>query len=119
MAKKEIEAKTRRSFPACCDIYEEDGNVVLRLQMPGVTKDKLNININGNELTIRGKRTSLKQEGKYLIREIPDGDFFQKYTIDDTIDRNKIDASLKNGILTITLSIKESEKPRKIDVVAK
>jgi HSP20 family protein len=117
--KKQIQAKTKRSLRACCDVYEEDGNIILRLEMPGVSKDKLDIKIDGNELTIHGGRQEISEEGKFLMREIYDGDFHQKYVIDDTIDRAKINASLEKGILNVTLGIKESEKPRKINVVAK
>ena len=106
----------RKAIPACCDIYEEDGKILLTLEMPGVTKEGLEIHTEGDELTISGRRDAAKQEGKYLTREIRDTDYFQKYTIDNTIDRDKIDAVLKNGILTVTLSIKESEKPRQITV---
>jgi len=111
------EATKRKTIPACCDIIEEDGKILLTLEMPGVNKDGLDINIEGDELSISGRRTMKEMpEGKYLTREIRDADFYQKYTIDNTIDRDKIDAALKNGILTVTLNLKESVKPRQITV---
>jgi HSP20 family protein len=84
-----------------------------------VTKDNLDVKIDGDQLAIHGKRPASGEKGTFLIREIPEGDFYQSYTIDDTIDRNKIDAALEKGILALTLHLKESEKPRKINVVAK
>jgi HSP20 family protein len=48
------------------------------------------------------------------MRERPSGTFRQVYTLDDTIDRNQIEASLEGGVLTLTLHRRESEKPRKI-----
>lgn len=111
------ETMKRRSIPACCDIFEKDGNILLTLEMPGVKKDGLDISVDGDELTISGRRMiTVNDRGKYLAREIKDTDYFQKYTIDNTIDRDKIDAILKNGILTVTLHVKESEKPRQITV---
>jgi len=120
MATKELEKTERRRYSACCDIYEDKGNVVLKMEMPGVSKENLDIKIDGDILMIHGKRNARHDEGaKYVIREIRDGDYYQEYTIDDTIDRNKINAALEKGILTLTLSIKESEKPRKISVISK
>ena len=122
MADKSIEKRneTRPSIRACCDVLERDGEITLRLEMPGVTKEALSVNIDGNQLEIRGMRDlPVKTEGTYLIREIRDADFHQIYTIDETIDRNKIDASMKNGVLTLTLGLKESQKPRKIQISAK
>jgi HSP20 family protein len=118
---KELEqTQMRRSVRACCDIYEGDGSIVLRIEMPGVNKDNLNINVDGDVLTVVGKRADdSPPEGEYLIREMRRADYLQTYTLDETIDRNKIDATLSNGILLLTLGIKESEKPRKITVTAK
>jgi len=111
------ETTRRKAIPACCDIFEEDGKIILSLEMPGVTRENLEISTEGDELTISGRRDREKvPEGKYLTREIRDADYFQKYTIDSTIDREKIDAVFKNGILKVTLNLKESEKPRQITV---
>jgi HSP20 family protein len=109
----------RRSTPAKCDIYEEGGRVVLSLEMPGVNKDNLDIRIDADKLIIDGRRAEAPADAAYLVREIRDCDFHHEFTIDDTIDRNKIDAVIKNGVVTLTLVIKESEKPKKIAVIAK
>jgi len=120
MANKELETKKRRYYPACCDIYEDKGNVVLRMEMPGVTRENLDIKIDGDILIIHGKKTgNYNDKTKFLIHEVREGDYYHEYSLDYTIDRNKIDAALDKGILTLTLSIKESEKPRKINVVSK
>jgi len=119
MATRELEKTKRRFSPACSDIYEEKGNLILKMEMPGVTKENLEIRIENDTLLIHGKRDMYRDEkANYIIREIRDGDFYHEYTIDHTIDREKIDASLQKGVLTLTLSLKESEKPRKIDVVS-
>jgi len=115
---KELEMK-RRTYPAACDIFEENGRVICRMEMPGVTKDNLDIKSDGEQLIISGRKILNQPQGEYRMREIRDGDYYHEFTIDDTIDRNKIDAAIKNGVVTLTLGIKESEKPRKINVVAK
>ncbi len=115
------EQKTmRKTMAAPCDIFEEGGKIVLRLDMPGVAKNGLSVHVENDELQISGKREAAgTASGRYLVREIPDRDYYQAYTLDSTIDRNKIEAELARGRLVVTLSIKESEKPRKIEVLAK
>jgi len=102
--------------PFCFICEEEEGVVTLKLEMPGVGKDQLDIDVDGNELQITGKREASGSEGTYLMRERPSGTFRQVYTLDDTIDRNKIAASLEGGVLTLNLHRRESEKPRKINI---
>jgi len=102
--------------PICFICEEEQGVVTLKLEMPGVGKDQLDIDVDGNELQITGKREPGSGEGTYLMRERPSGTFRQAYTLDDTIDHNKIEASLEGGVLTLNLHRRESEKPRKITI---
>ncbi|QEN06543.1 Hsp20/alpha crystallin family protein [Oceanispirochaeta crateris] len=108
----------RRTFCAPCNIYREDSKVVLTMEMPGVSKDELEVKIDGNLLILHGSKKAKSLQGRYRVKEIPEGDFHQEYTIDDTIDRERIEARMEKGILTLTLYIKESEKPRKIKVKA-
>ncbi len=112
-------AENNFSRHSCCDIREEKDHIVMRLEMPGVSKDGLNINVDGSKLMIEGKRSGKDIEGKWLVREIRPGNYRREYTIDETIDRNAIEASLENGVLTLTLGISEAVKPRKINVVSK
>jgi HSP20 family protein len=102
--------------PICFICEEEAGVITLKLEMPGVNKGQLDIDVDGNELHVTGKREGTGSEGTYLIRERQLGTYHQAYTLDDTIDRNRIDASLEGGVLTLTLHRKESEKPRKISI---
>ena len=113
--KKRDKERVRFIRPVCFICEEEAGVVTLKLEMPGVGKDQLDIDVDGNEMLITGKRES-GSEGTYLMRERPSGTFRQVYTLDDTIDRNRIEASLEGGVLTLTLYRKESEKPRKITI---
>ena len=110
------EDNTRKTIPAICDIYHDKESVIMTLEMPGVTKDSLEIRVDKNQLIIHGKRQSFPSNGEYLVREIQDYDYHQEYTIDDTIDRDSIDAKIQNGIVTLTLGIKESAKPRTIEI---
>lgn len=114
---KDLQTK-RRTFPAACDIYEDNGKVICKMEMPGVDKNMLDIKVDGDRLIVNGKKITEQTKGEYLVREIRDGDYYHEFTIDDTIDRNKVDAVIKNGVVTLTLGVKESEKPRKINVIA-
>ena len=102
--------------PFCFVCEEAKGVVTLKLEMPGVGKNQLDIDIDGNELQITGKREAAGSEGTYLMQERPSGTFRQVYTMDDTIDRNKIEARLEGGGLTLNLYRRESEKPRRIAI---
>lgn len=108
-----------KRFPAPCDIIHDSDSVTLYLEMPGVTKENLDIRIDKDLLIIDGHKETPDTKGSYLIHEIKNGDYHQEYTIDDTIDRNNINAVIKNGIVTLTLGVKESEKPKKIKVISK
>jgi len=98
---------------------EQEGVITLRLEMPGVSKNGVELEVEGSELHIRGKRTPPSQEGRYLVRERQAGDFSEVYTIDETIDREKIDAVMEAGVLTVTLHLREAQKPRRIAITAK
>ena len=111
--------KKMKYFPAPCNIYRSKENVVLLLEMAGVGKDSLEIRVEGNKLIIDGMKSTPKPQGSYKVREIREGYYHQEYTIDDTIDRENIDASIRNGLAKITLSLKESEKPKMIKVKVK
>ena len=115
--RKEKEEKQERFIrPFCFICEEEQGVVTLKLEMPGVSRDNLDIDVDGNQLQITGKRETGSSRGTYLVQERPSGTFRQVYTLDDTIDRNKIEASLDGGVLTLNLHRKEAEKPRKISI---
>ena len=96
--KKELHSK--KTVPAVCDIYHDKESVVMTLEMPGVSKESLEIKVDKDLLIINGKRTIFPADGEYLIKEIEDCDYHQEYTIDDTIDRENIDAKIQNGVVT-------------------
>lgn len=114
--RKEAQESERLIRPNCLVCEEESGVITLRLEMPGVLRENLDLDVDGAELRITGRRVSEPSEGTYLIRERPQGAFYQAYTLDETIDTGKIGAALVGGVLTITLERKEAEKPRRITI---
>jgi len=114
---KETEARTFRRSRS--DIRKEDDRIWMSLELPGVGKEDLSIHVEGDKLIIEGKRKKLSTEGTWLVREIAGEDFHTEFSIDETIDRNSIEASLNQGVLKLSLGLSESVKPRKINVVSR
>ncbi|MCF7928890.1 MAG: Hsp20/alpha crystallin family protein [Spirochaetales bacterium] len=108
--------ETRRSIRPVGNIFEEKDAVVLRLEMPGVSKDDLEINVDGDMLNITGHRNPYAEDVGYIVHERADADFRAAYTLDQRIDREKIEAQIERGVLTVKLKLKDEVKPRKIEV---
>lgn len=110
------EAKDIRRIVPPVDIYETDNNVILVADVPGVTKEKLQLDIDKDDLTISGISEGQDIDGERLIDECVYGEYRRTFTLADTIDREKITAKLDNGVLTLTLPKHEKVKPRKIAI---
>lgn len=89
---------------------------MLEIEMPGVTKDGLEISVENNELTIIGRRSLPAMEGTLLHRESRPENFRRAFELDPSIDANKISAKIDQGLVTLTLPKAEHVKPRKITV---
>jgi HSP20 family protein len=113
---KEDGRRERWLLPSSTIREAEDGSVRLELEMPGVSTETLEIEVENRELRITGRRESAPPQGEYLLRERSEGSYFRAFTLDDTIDPEQIDAAMAAGVLTVTLHRKESEKPRKIAI---
>lgn len=98
------------------DIIETKEAYVLEAEMPGVTKDGLEILLENNELTLVGRRSPEKMEAELVYRESTPRDFRRVFVLDPTIDTAKIEAKLEDGLLALNLPKAEQVKPRKIKV---
>jgi len=98
------------------DIVETRDAYVLESDMPGVTKENLEILLESNELTIVGRRLDQSQEAQYVYRESKPAYYRRVFELDPAIDVEKIDARMDQGVLTLTLPKSERVKPRKITV---
>jgi len=116
---KKSNTTEKRMLPVRYNIYNDNGGVLLEMEMPGVSKDTLEIKVDGNQFIVNGKKSIDNIPGKYRLHEIKDGEYQHVFTLDETIDKEKIEASVKNGIVSVSLGIKESEKPRKIKITSK
>lgn len=98
------------------NIFETPDGYVLEAEMPGVSKDGLEITLEGNELTILGHRQAEAVNGQPLFRERQWADFRRVFELDPAIDTSKVSAKIDQGVLTLTLPKSERVKPRKITV---
>lgn len=115
MADRNVAQGVRWLRPRADVAESKDGRLRVVLEMPGVRKEDLEVRIENNELRIMGRREEAPQ-GRYLLRERPVGSYRQSYTLDETVDPSKIDATLEKGVLTVVLDLKEQVKPRTIQV---
>jgi HSP20 family protein len=98
------------------NIFETGDGYVLEAEMPGVTKDGLEITLEGCEMTIVGNREVPAGPGEVLFRESRDANFRRVFQLDPAIDTARISARVEQGVLTLTLPKSEKVKPRKISV---
>ena len=98
------------------NIFETKDGCALEAEMPGVNKDGLEITLEGNEITILGRRAVEPVNGELLFRERSAADYRRVFELDPAIDTSKISAKMEQGMLMLTLPKSERVKPRKITV---
>jgi len=107
-----------RGQPAV-NLWEQGDTLMAELEVPGVTPEQLDISVVGGELSLRVDRQIPAEEGlSYHRRERPTGSFTRVLRLPADVDGNRVQAELKDGILTITLPKAEGAKPRKIEVAS-
>jgi HSP20 family protein len=100
------------------DVTEDADKFELAVDLPGVKQEDVEINVDKDVLTLRGTRNTQRKEDKEHFRrfERVTGGFVRSYTLPKTIDAEKIAASLRDGVLTLTLPKKPEAQPRQIKV---
>jgi HSP20 family protein len=112
-----VQRETQRGYMSPrVNITENKDGYVLQAEMPGVNKEGLEILLEGNELTLVGRRHPEPQNAELVYRESTDRDYRRGFVLDPTIDTRKIDARMENGVLHLHLPKAEQVKPRKITV---
>ncbi|HTN70059.1 MAG TPA: Hsp20/alpha crystallin family protein [Methylomirabilota bacterium] len=97
------------------DIYETNDGLAVKADLPGVSKEGLDVRVENNVLTIRGKAAHVAP-GDPVYREYGLVNFFRQFELNEKVDQLKISAELKNGVLTLNLPRAEEAKPRRIDI---
>jgi HSP20 family protein len=115
------EVLTGGMWTPAVDIYETDGTVVVKAELPGVQKDQVGVEVKDGILTLRGERKyekEVKEENFHRI-ERSYGTFQRAFSLPTTVDQEKISATMKDGVLEVTLPKKEAAKPKQISVAIK
>lgn len=103
-------------YSPAVDIYETENAITLLADLPGVDKDKLDIHVEDRQLTITGLVREPEDRQHLVYTEYGIGGYTRSFRLGDTIDRAKINAALKDGVLTLVLPKVEALKPRKIEI---
>lgn len=103
------------------DVYEDDNNYQLKVDLPGVNKDDLKISFKDGELSISGERKQEIEEkkGKYHRIERTFGKYYRSFNLPKLIQSDKIDAEFKDGQLTVTIPKAEEAKPKELEIKVK
>jgi len=105
-----------RTFPAL-NVWEDDRKLYAEAELPGFKMDELEIYVSGDELTIKGERKDDTSEDlKYHRRERGVGSFGRVVRLPIEVDAEKVEASLSNGVLSVTLPKAQTVLPRKIEI---
>jgi HSP20 family protein len=103
-------------FIPAVDIYETTDALTLVADMPGVKKDGVDIRLEDNQLAIRGRVSSESKNERVLWSEYAVGNYVRDFTLSEVIDQSKIEAVMRNGVLTLTLPKVQAAKPRQVTV---
>ena len=120
--KRELEKKEETTIPArifvpTTDIYEAPESLTVLVEMPGVEKKNVEISVEDGVLNVRGRLDLTKYQGLTpLYTEYNVGHYSRRFRLSSKIDQNKIDAEMKDGVLSLTLPKIEEAKPRTIRV---
>ena len=101
------------------NVWENDEALFVEMELPGTTSDQLEVSVVGNELTVKAERPENDEEGiTYHRQERPVGSFSRVLRVPVPVDVDRVQADLRNGVLTVTLPKAEVARPRKIQVAA-
>src|SRR5436305_14755840 len=112
------EALSTSTFAPPVDVYEDEHNVTLKIEVPGIDEKDIDVQIENNLLTVHGERKFEKEEKEENYRRIERqyGSFIRSFTLPNTVDSENISADYDKGVLKIRLAKKAEAKPKQIRV---
>jgi len=112
------EALTTTSFAPPVDIYEDEHNITLKLEAPGIDEKDIDVRIDNNTLTVHGERKIEKEEKEENFRRVERqyGSFTRSFTLPSSVDVSQVSADYVQGVLNIKLAKKAEAKPKQIKV---
>jgi HSP20 family protein len=112
------ESLTTSQFAPPVDVYEDEHNVILKVEVPGIDEKDIDVRVENSVLTVHGERKVEKEEKEENFRRIERqyGSFTRTFTLPSTVDAERIQADYDKGILKIVLPKKAEAKPKQIKV---
>jgi HSP20 family protein len=109
---------TTSAFVPPVDIYEDEHNISLKIEVPGIDQKDIDVRLENNTLTVRGERKFEKEEKEENFHRVERryGSFYRAFTLPNTVDPDSVKADYDNGLLKITLAKKAEAKPKQIKV---
>jgi HSP20 family protein len=114
------ESLTTSSFAPAVDVYEDEHQVTLKIEVPGIDEKDIDIQVENNILTVHGERKIEKEEKEENYRRVERqyGSFTRTFTLPTTVDTESVSATYDKGVLKIALPKKAEAKPKQIKVNA-
>lgn len=101
------------------DAYRKDDRFWLHIDLPGVDPDSIDLTMEKNTLTVSASRDWQREEGtQVLVNERPTGTFSRQFFLGEGLDSDRIEAGYDHGVLTVSIPVAETAKPRKIEIGA-
>src|ERR1700726_2510713 len=112
------EALTTTSYAPPVDIYEDEHNIILKLEVPGIDEKDIDVRIENNTLTVHGERKIEKEEKEENFRRVERqyGSFTRSFTLPSSVEPGQVSARCDKGVLKINLAKKAEAKPTQIKV---
>ncbi len=111
-------ARAPRPMPV--DLFREGDQYVLSADLPGIDPDSVDLDLDGQLLTIRAERRApLSEQVRWLAHERPYGSYMRQFTLGDGVDVDGITANYEHGVLSVIVPVAERAKPRKISITSR
>ena len=114
----DVGSKAQNAWHPPVDIFEKEAEIVLKVELPGLTKEQVSVEVDEGVLQLKGERLiekDVKEESYHRIERVY-GSFNRSFVLPDSVDPEKVGAELKDGILEIRLGKREQTKPKQIRV---
>ena len=115
---REDDEVTMGAWTPAVDIYDQEDAIVIKAELPGLSKEDISIEMKENKLILKGERIEEKEinEENYYRRERSVGNFHRAFTLPTGIDPEKVNANFKDGILKVEIPKAEETKPKRITI---
>lgn len=107
----------RAARPMPMDVYRSGDHYVMHFDLPGIDPSSVDVSVHENVLTVKATRPARSTEGvEYLVAERPTGEFTRQLVLGNGLDLSRVAATFDAGVLTVTIPVAETAKPRRIEI---